>query len=63
MKRILAMFLILIGAVVGVFGAYHLFTGGPHVLLPFTRDFYVSPMYIALAGLTSFTLGIIGYRD
>jgi len=63
MKRFIAMLMIIVGAGVGVWGAYNLFRGGANLPIPFTNDFRVSPILVALTGLASFTLGIIGYRD
>jgi hypothetical protein len=63
MKRFFSMLLIMVGAVVGVWGGYHLFNGAGQVKIPFTNDVLVSPMILALAGLGTFTIGLIGYRE
>lgn len=62
MKRFLAMLMILVGGGVILWGGYYLLSGVQTVQIPFTEQ-RVAPMYVGLAGLAAFTLGLIGYRE
>ncbi|WP_439626332.1 hypothetical protein [Gemmata sp.] len=62
MKRFLAMLMIVVGGIILLWGGYYLMSGAALVQIPFTEQ-RIAPMYAGLAGLTAFTLGLIGYRE
>ncbi|MBA4186986.1 MAG: hypothetical protein C0467_03110 [Planctomycetaceae bacterium] len=62
MKKIIAMFMIILGGIACLWGGYNLFAGVGLVKIPFTETL-VQPMMVGLAGVAMFTMGLIGYRD